>query len=35
VVRSQTKFVGQVMRVSKGKADPKLAQRVLEERLAG
>ena len=28
-------FVGQVMRVSKGKADPKLAQRVLEERLAG
>jgi aspartyl-tRNA(Asn)/glutamyl-tRNA(Gln) amidotransferase subunit B len=27
-------FVGQVMRASKGKADPKLAQRVLEERLA-
>jgi len=27
-------FVGQVMKVSKGKADPKLAQRVLEERLA-
>jgi aspartyl-tRNA(Asn)/glutamyl-tRNA(Gln) amidotransferase subunit B len=26
-------FVGQVMKVSKGKADPKLAQRVLEERL--
>jgi len=28
-------FVGQVMRASKGKADPKLAQRVLEETLAG
>jgi Asp-tRNA(Asn)/Glu-tRNA(Gln) amidotransferase B subunit len=28
-------FVGQVMKVSRGKADPKLAQRVLEERLAG
>jgi len=27
-------FVGQVMKVSKGKADPKLAQKVLEERLA-
>jgi len=27
-------FVGQVMKVSKGKADPKLAQRVLEEKLA-
>jgi aspartyl-tRNA(Asn)/glutamyl-tRNA(Gln) amidotransferase subunit B len=27
-------FVGQVMRASKGKADPKLAQRVLEEQLA-
>jgi len=27
-------FVGQVMKASKGKADPKLAQRVLEERLA-
>ena len=27
-------FVGQVMRASKGKADPKLAQRVLEEKLA-
>ena len=27
-------FVGQVMKTSKGKADPKLAQRVLEERLA-
>ena len=27
-------FVGQVMKVSRGKADPKLAQRVLEERLA-
>jgi len=26
-------FVGQVMKASKGKADPKLAQRVLEERL--
>ena len=26
-------FVGQVMRASKGKADPKLAQRVLEEKL--
>jgi len=25
-------FVGQVMKVSRGKADPKLAQRVLEER---
>ncbi|HEU5323822.1 MAG TPA: Asp-tRNA(Asn)/Glu-tRNA(Gln) amidotransferase GatCAB subunit B, partial [Methylomirabilota bacterium] len=28
-------FVGQVMKVSRGKADPKLAQRVLEEKLAG
>jgi aspartyl-tRNA(Asn)/glutamyl-tRNA(Gln) amidotransferase subunit B len=28
-------FVGQVMKVSRGKADPKLAQRVIEERLAG
>jgi aspartyl-tRNA(Asn)/glutamyl-tRNA(Gln) amidotransferase subunit B len=27
-------FVGQVMRASKGKADPKLAQRVLEEKLS-
>jgi aspartyl-tRNA(Asn)/glutamyl-tRNA(Gln) amidotransferase subunit B len=27
-------FVGQVMKASRGKADPKLAQRVLEERLA-
>ena len=27
-------FLGQVMKASKGKADPKLAQRVLEERLA-
>ena len=27
-------FVGQVMKASKGKADPKLAQRVLEERLS-
>ncbi len=27
-------FVGQVMKASKGKADPKLAQRVLEDRLA-
>ncbi len=27
-------FVGQLMRTSKGKADPKLAQRVLEEKLA-
>jgi aspartyl-tRNA(Asn)/glutamyl-tRNA(Gln) amidotransferase subunit B len=27
-------FVGQVMRASKGKADPKLAQRVLEQKLA-
>ena len=27
-------FVGQVMKVSRGKADPKLAQRVLEEKLA-
>ena len=26
-------FVGQVMKASRGKADPKLAQRVLEERL--
>jgi aspartyl-tRNA(Asn)/glutamyl-tRNA(Gln) amidotransferase subunit B len=26
-------FVGQVMKASKGKADPKVAQRVLEERL--
>jgi len=26
-------FVGQVMKVSRGKADPKLAQRVLEEKL--
>jgi len=29
-----TFFLGQVMRASKGKADPKLAQRVLEEKLA-
>ncbi|HKW41405.1 MAG TPA: Asp-tRNA(Asn)/Glu-tRNA(Gln) amidotransferase subunit GatB [Gemmatimonadales bacterium] len=27
-------FVGQVMKVSRGKADPKLVQRVLEEKLA-
>ncbi len=27
-------FIGQVMKVSRGKADPKLAQRVLEEKLA-
>jgi aspartyl-tRNA(Asn)/glutamyl-tRNA(Gln) amidotransferase subunit B len=27
-------FLGQVMRASKGQADPKLAQRVLEEKLA-
>ena len=27
-------FVGQLMRASKGKADPKLAQRVLEDKLA-
>ncbi|HEX9704573.1 MAG TPA: Asp-tRNA(Asn)/Glu-tRNA(Gln) amidotransferase subunit GatB [Gemmatimonadales bacterium] len=27
-------FVGQVMKVSRGKADPRLAQRVLEEKLA-
>ena len=27
-------FLGQVMKLSRGKADPKLAQRVLEERLA-
>jgi aspartyl-tRNA(Asn)/glutamyl-tRNA(Gln) amidotransferase subunit B len=27
-------FLGQVMRASKGKADPKLVQRVLEEKLA-
>ncbi|HYK83465.1 MAG TPA: Asp-tRNA(Asn)/Glu-tRNA(Gln) amidotransferase subunit GatB [Gemmatimonadales bacterium] len=27
-------FLGQVMKASRGKADPKLAQRVLEERLA-
>ena len=27
-------LLGQVMRASKGKADPKLAQRVLEEKLA-
>jgi aspartyl-tRNA(Asn)/glutamyl-tRNA(Gln) amidotransferase subunit B len=27
-------FVGKLMRASKGKADPKLAQRVLEEKLA-
>jgi len=26
-------FVGQVMKLSRGKADPKLAQRVLEEKL--
>jgi len=26
-------FVGQVMKASRGKADPKLAQRVLEEKL--
>jgi len=26
-------FVGQVMKVSRGKADPKLAQRILEEKL--
>ncbi len=28
-------FVGQVMKASRGKADPKLAQKVLEEKLAG
>jgi Asp-tRNA(Asn)/Glu-tRNA(Gln) amidotransferase B subunit len=27
-------FVGQVMKVSRGKADPKLVQKVLEEKLA-
>jgi aspartyl-tRNA(Asn)/glutamyl-tRNA(Gln) amidotransferase subunit B len=27
-------FVGQVMKASRGKADPKLTQRLLEERLA-
>ena len=27
-------FVGQVMKLSRGKADPKLAQKVLEEKLA-
>ena len=27
-------LLGQVMRASRGKADPKLAQRVLEEKLA-
>ena len=27
-------FLGQVMKASRGKADPKLAQRVLEEKLA-
>src|SRR2546428_2537299 len=27
-------FIGQVMKVSRGKADPKLAQRVIEEQLA-
>src|SRR3989449_10948004 len=27
-------FVGQVMKVSRGKADPKLAQKVLEDKLA-
>ena len=27
-------FIGQVMKVSRGKADPKLAQRVIEEKLA-
>jgi len=27
-------FVGQVMKVSRGKADPKLAQKILEEKLA-
>src|SRR5579884_529846 len=36
--RGETKllqfFVGQVMRASRGKADPKLAQKVLEEKLA-
>jgi len=26
-------FLGQVMKLSRGKADPKLAQRVLEEKL--
>jgi len=26
-------FLGQVMKASRGKADPKLAQRVLEEKL--
>jgi aspartyl-tRNA(Asn)/glutamyl-tRNA(Gln) amidotransferase subunit B len=28
-------FIGQVMKASKGKADPKLTQKLLEERLAG
>ena len=28
-------FLGQVMKVSRGKADPRLAQRVIEEKLAG
>ena len=27
-------FVGQVMRASRGKADPKVTQRLLEEKLA-
>jgi len=27
-------FVGQVMKASRGKADPKLTQRLLEEKLA-
>jgi len=27
-------FLGQVMKASRGKADPRLAQRVLEEKLA-
>ena len=27
-------FVGQVMKASRGKADPKVTQRLLEERLA-
>jgi len=27
-------FIGQVMKASKGKADPKVTQKLLEERLA-
>jgi len=28
-------FIGQVMKASKGKADPKVTQKLLEEKLAG